>query len=78
MKKKIRISFNSPLVLCFALACSAVALAGAITGESSTAKLFSTYSANSGHLPRKIKKKRRRAPKRGLVGPGRAFSGPIG
>lgn len=45
MKKKIRISFNSPLVLCFALACSAVALAGAITGESSTAKLFSTYSA---------------------------------
>ncbi len=45
MKKKLRITFNAPLVLCFALACSAVALAGSITGESSTAKLFSTYRA---------------------------------
>lgn len=44
--KKLRITFNSPLVLGFALACSAVTLAGSITGESSTSLLFSTYSAS--------------------------------
>ena len=40
-----RISFNAPLVLGFALACSAVTLIGSLTGESSTARLFATYSA---------------------------------
>ena len=45
MKKRLRITFNSPLVLCFALACSAVTLAGSLTGESSTARMFATYSA---------------------------------
>jgi len=44
MKRKI--TFNSPLVLWFALACSAVTLVGALTGEKSTALLFSTYRAS--------------------------------
>lgn len=44
--KKLRITFNSPLVLVFAFTCTAVALVGAITGESSTALLFSTYRAS--------------------------------
>lgn len=45
MKRKMRITFNAPLVLCFALACSLVALTGALSGERSTALLFSTYGA---------------------------------
>ena len=45
MKPKIRITFNAPLVLGFALACSAVTLIGSLTGENSTARLFATYSA---------------------------------
>ena len=45
MKKKLRITFNSPLVLGFALSCAAVTILGAVTGESSTALLFSTYAA---------------------------------
>lgn len=44
--KKLKITFNSPLVLGFALACAAVALTGAVTGESSTALLFSTYGTS--------------------------------
>ena len=40
-----RISFNAPLILGFALACSAVTLIGSLTGESSTARLFATYNA---------------------------------
>ena len=48
MKKKLRITFNSPLVLGYALACAAVTLLGTITGEKSTALLFSTYSASWG------------------------------
>lgn len=43
--QKLKITFNSPLVLGFALACAAVTLLGALTGESSTALLFSTHSA---------------------------------
>ena len=46
MKKKLRITFNSPLVLCFALACSAATLLGSLTGERSTRLLFSTYHAS--------------------------------
>ena len=46
MKKKLRITFNSPLVLGFALACAAVTLLGALTGEKSTALLFSTHTAS--------------------------------
>ena len=45
MKKRIRITFNAPAVLIFALLCSAVTLIGALTGESSTNMLFSTYAA---------------------------------
>ena len=45
MKKKLRITLNSPLILGFAFVCAAAALAGEITGESSTALLFCTYSA---------------------------------
>ena len=45
MKTKLKISFNSPLVLGFALACAAVTLLGTLTGESSTALLFSTYAS---------------------------------
>ena len=44
--RKRKITFNSPLVLGFALACAAVTLLGAVTGESSTALLFSTYAAS--------------------------------
>ena len=43
--KKLKITFNSPLVLGFALACAGAALLGTLTGESSTAMLFSTHSA---------------------------------
>ena len=46
MKKKIRISFNSPLVLGFALACAAVMLLGQLTGRRSTLLLFSTRAAS--------------------------------
>ena len=42
---KRRITFNSPLVLIFAFTCAGVALIGALTGEKSTALLFSTYAA---------------------------------
>ncbi len=46
MQKKLRVTFNSPLVLGFALACAAVTLLGALTGERSTALLFSTHTAS--------------------------------
>ena len=46
MKKKMRITFNSPLVLGYALACAVVTLSGALTGEKSTALLFSTHTAS--------------------------------
>lgn len=44
--KKLKITFNSPLVLGFAAACAAVTLLGALTGESSTALLFSTRASS--------------------------------
>ena len=46
MKKQLRITFNAPLVLGFALACAAATLLGAVTGGSSTTLLFSTHSAS--------------------------------
>ena len=46
MKKKLRITFNAPLVLGFALACALVTLAGHLTGEKSTARLFATYASS--------------------------------
>ncbi len=45
MKQKLKITFNSPLVLGFSLACVVATLLGSLTGESSTALLFSTYAA---------------------------------
>ncbi len=44
--KKLRVTFNSPFVLSFALACTLVMLLGLLTGESTTATLFSTYGAS--------------------------------
>ncbi|MCR4876305.1 MAG: rhomboid family intramembrane serine protease [Clostridiales bacterium] len=44
--RKPKITFNSPLVLSFALVCFGVTLAGALTNGSSTALLFSTHSAS--------------------------------
>ena len=48
MKKKLRITFNAPLVLGFALACLAATLLGQVTGNSSTRSLFSTYRTSFG------------------------------
>ncbi len=45
MKRKLKVSFNSPLVLGFSFLCAAAALIGTITGETSTAMLFSTYAS---------------------------------
>ena len=47
MKRKIKVTYNSPLVLSFALACFAVTILGYLTGESSTALLFSTYGSSA-------------------------------
>ena len=46
MKKKLRITFNSPAVLGFALACAAATLLGNLTGQHTTALLFSTHTAS--------------------------------
>ena len=43
--QKWKVTFNSPLVLGFSLACTVVTLLGMFSGESSTALLFSTYAA---------------------------------
>ena len=46
MEKKLRVTFNSPLVLGFALACAAVTLLGTLTGGKSTALLYYTRAAS--------------------------------
>ena len=46
MKRKIKVSYNSPLVLSFALLCFAVTILGYLTGERSTALLFSTHASS--------------------------------
>ena len=46
MKKKLRITMNAPMVLCFAFICAAVTVIGAITQEGSTRLLFSTYGSS--------------------------------
>lgn len=43
MKKRIRISYNAPATLTFVLACFLVTILGVITGDRTTALLFSTY-----------------------------------
>lgn len=46
MKKKLRITFNSPVVLGFIIICLVVTLIGAITGGASTKLLFMTYHSS--------------------------------
>lgn len=46
MKKKLRITFNAPLVLGFSIACATATLLGALTGGGSTSLLFSTRAAS--------------------------------
>ena len=46
MKRRLRITFNAPLILGFAFACAIVTLAGHLTGEKSTARLFATYASS--------------------------------
>lgn len=46
MKKRLRITFNAPLVLSFAIACTLATILGEITGQSSNAKVFSTYASS--------------------------------
>ena len=45
MKKKIRITFNAPLVLIFALLCSAATLVIALAGNAGM-MIFSTYGSS--------------------------------
>ncbi len=44
--KKIRISYNSPVILTFVLICLIVTIIGMITGDASTALLFSVYKSS--------------------------------
>lgn len=46
MKKKLKISFNSPVVLGFTLCCFVATLLGTITGGKSTELLFMTYHSS--------------------------------
>ena len=46
MRMKLKVKFNSPLILGFAISCAAVTALGALTGEKSTALLFSTYASS--------------------------------
>lgn len=43
MKKKLKISYNAPVVLSFVLICCLVTLVGVFTNNSSTEMFFSTY-----------------------------------
>ena len=48
MKRKLRITFNTPLVLSFSMLCAAATLAGGLTGDGSTNLLFCTYGSSWG------------------------------
>ena len=43
MKKKIKISYNAPVILSFVIICFAVTMIGVITADRSTGLLFSVY-----------------------------------
>ena len=43
MKKKLKISYNAPVILSFVLVCCLVTLVGVLTNNKSTELLFSTY-----------------------------------
>ena len=45
MKKRLKITLNAPLVLAFALACAMATLLGAVTGDTLTRDMFSTWTA---------------------------------
>ena len=45
MKQKLKITFNAPLVLGFALVCTAVTLVRQLAGREVTDRLFATYAA---------------------------------
>ena len=49
MKKKLRITFNAPLVLTFALLCAAATLARAAFGADSADRVFATYGSSWGN-----------------------------
>lgn len=49
MKKKIRITFNAPLVLTFAMLCAAATLSRAVFGAAGTDRIFATYGASWGN-----------------------------
>lgn len=46
MKKKLKISYNSPVILSFVFLCFAVMLTGVLTGGRSTRILFMTYHSS--------------------------------
>lgn len=46
MKKKIRVSFNAPVVLSFVLLCLCATVAGVVTKHASTQLLFSVYRSS--------------------------------
>lgn len=46
MKKKLKISYNSPVILSFVFLCFAVMFIGALTGGRSTRMLFMTYHSS--------------------------------
>ncbi len=46
MKKKLKISFNAPVLLFFVAACFGVTIAGMITGGVSTMAFFATYHSS--------------------------------
>ena len=48
MKKKLRITFNAPLVLAFALLCTAATLARTVIGADSVNRVFATYGSSWG------------------------------
>ena len=48
MKKRLKITLNSPLVLCFSMACVLATAAGYLTDRQSTILLFSTHASGWG------------------------------
>lgn len=48
MKKRIRISFNAPVVLCFVIICAAATLLNYLTNGAANQVIFSTYHSSLG------------------------------
>ena len=45
-KKGLRVTFNAPLVLAFALLCTLVTILDQLTGRKSISMIFSTYASS--------------------------------